>query len=208
MKKASILAAAGLLALLVSCETLLPGTSAKPQGEVKKSPQLTEGQLQEKFIARRNEGKRLLDAKKWGDALDAYLEANEIRGNAAEILLGIGQAYMGLEYWDKAKIFFDRYIVIEKDKDATVYRMIATFYDGKLDSPESAVKLMGKAIDASVENPLASDFWYRGQLYQQLGKKEEAIADYRVAVDLAKKAKDDKLVTQATTAMAALAGAK
>jgi tetratricopeptide (TPR) repeat protein len=207
MRKGILIAAVCAAALFMSCETLgRPGD--QPKGEVKKAPQLTEGQLQEQYIARRNEGRKLLESRQYGKALDAYLEANEIRTNSAEILLGIGQAYLGLEYWDKAKTFFDRYLALEKDRDPETYRMIARLYGDRLEFFDLAVKVWSKAIDANAASPLATDYYNRGLMYQRLGKKDEPVADYKVAIDLARKNKDDKLVTIITNAMAGLAGSK
>lgn len=198
------LATAAAISLLGSCGTLATPPTAKPQGEVKKSPNLTEGQLQEKYILRRNEGKRLLDAKKWGEALDAYLEANSIRQNMPDILLGIGDAYYGLEYWEKAAIFYDRYLKNEKDQNPAVYARLAVFFADKLENLGTAIALMSKAIEAREDPPRATDFLYRGRLMESAGRNVDAIADYKMAQDLAAKAKDDRTVQDATKALAAI----
>jgi len=210
---ACALSALAALLLLASCETLAAGNqqvTAKPQGEIKKSPQLTEGQLQEQFILKRSDGRRSLEAKKYGAALDAYLEANEIRANSPDILLGIGQAYMGLEYWDKAKVYFDRYLAIEKDRNAEIYRMIAHLYADQLEFFDLAAKVWTKAIETSPQGPLSTDYYGRGLAYARLSqpKRDDAIADFKLAIDLATKAKDDKTVALATKAMAGLASTK
>lgn len=192
------------LFVLSSCAGLAPASRAAPAPK----PQLSEGQLQERYLSLRNEGRRLLEAKRYGAALDSYLAANEIRPNAAEILLGVGQAYLGLEYWDRAKLWFDRYLAAEKDRDPAVYRLIARLYGDRLEAWDLAVKVWSKAIDASADAPQAQDFWFRGLALQNLGRKDDAVADFRSALDLARKAKDDKLAAQATNAMAALAGSR
>ena len=191
-----LVAAFALAAALAGCVTL-----DGPKGEVKRSPQLSEGQLQEQYITRRNDGKRLLEAKQYGKALDAFLEANEIRQGNPVVLLGIGQAYVGLEYYEKAKKYFDRYLEVEKDCDPAIYRSIARVYADHLETYDAAAKLYGKAIDAEPPEAAGWDYLRRGETELWAGSKDQALADFNKALEQGQKTKDAKLVQAAKDAI-------
>ncbi len=196
------LGAAGI-ALALSLTLASCATVDKPKGEVKRTPQITEGQLQELFIVKRNEGRRYLEARQFGKALDAYLEANEIRQNMPAILLGVGRAYMGLEYPEKAKKYLDKYLEVEKEFDIAVYREIAAAYAGPIGAYDAAAKVYAKTIAASGGKDAGWDFLKRGEALLKLGKREEALADFNRALEEAQRAKDAKLLQAAKDAIVA-----
>lgn len=195
-------------ALAILCSLASCASVDKPKGEVKRSPQLTEGQLQELYIARRNEGRKLLEGRQYGKALDAYLEANEIRANTPAVLLGIGRAYLGLEYPEKARRYFDKYLEVEKDNDAAVYRELALAYAGPLAALEMAVKAYAKAIAAGEGKEAGWDLLRRGEILLRLGKKDEAAADFSRALETGQRMKDVRLIQAAKDALAAAIGEK
>jgi tetratricopeptide (TPR) repeat protein len=208
LRKIILFSAIAASTLLSGCGTLMPKAADQARPELPKAPQLSEGELQERYIFRRNEGRRLLEAKKFGNALDAFLEANSIRGNSPDIQLYIAEAYVGLEYYDKARAFFDRYLALEKDRNPDTYRMIARIYGEQLELWDLSGKLWARVIDATSQSPIATDFMSRGRVLQRLGRKDEAIADFNRTADLAKKNKDEKLYNEANAASASLAALK
>ncbi len=202
--------AVALLCLGLSACGSLPSSS--PQA-AKSVSALSEGQLQEAYIARRDEGRRLLESKRFGPALDSFLAALRIRPASSDALLGIGRSYAGLEYYEKAKEYFDHYLEIEKDRDSAVYYSIALVYGDKLFLGEAAVRLLTKAIEAATakapvngdQGLLAISFYQRAQFLQRLGKRDDAVSDYGRALDIAQRGKDTRLVVLCKDALGRLA---
>ncbi|MBL8965839.1 MAG: hypothetical protein JNG85_02450 [Spirochaetaceae bacterium] len=181
------LGAAGL-ALALSLALASCATVDKPKGEVKRSPQLTEGQLQELYIVKRNDGRR-------------YLEANEIRQNMPAVLLGIGRAYIGLEYPEKAKKYLDKYLEVEKENDVAAYREIAAAYAGPIGAYDAAAKTYTRALAAGGGKDSGWDYLRRGEVLLRLGKRDDALADFNRAMEEAQRGKDAKLLQAAKDAI-------
>ncbi|HTX73705.1 MAG TPA: tetratricopeptide repeat protein [Rectinemataceae bacterium] len=168
------------------------------------APPLTEGQLQEKYLAQRNEGRSLLERKQYGRALDAFLSANAIRPNAPDTLLGIGKCYAGLEYYEKAREYWDRFVELDREHDGPTYFMIAGLYWTRLGLPDAAIRLLTTAIGQSTDPAGGRYYLLRGNIYAATGKADAARADLTEARTLGLAAKNPELVAEAEAALAKL----
>lgn len=188
------------LALLASC------AGGPPKGAPNSQPVLSEGQLQEKYIAKRNEAKSLLERRQYGRALDAYLEANRIRPASSDTLLGIGESYVGLEYYERAKEYFDRFLEVDKEHDSATYYTIAQVYWGELGLSDAAIRLLTVAIGSSPERGSGWYYLLRGTIYAKMAKADSATADLNEALATGQALKDARLVAEANDALLALSG--
>lgn len=132
-------------------------------------------------------GIEALEQQNYNEALNHFKASCEKGEEARLSLRGEGLAYLGLSKYDEALSSFksaleeSNGLVKSVDYDINYYMAVAEFKSGKI---EDAIKTYTNII--AVNKNEADAYYLRGKSYLELGKPDEAKADYDKATELDK----------------------
>ncbi len=131
------------------------------------------------------QGMQYVEEAQYANAVLSFEKAKEKGEDLAKIYRGLGIAYMGLAEYDKAIEAFlqalgsSNGILDSMDYDINYYLAAAYYKNGQLKEAESTYDSI---IDLESRNAIAYEL--RGKIRLEMGRYEEAMADFDTAIEL------------------------
>lgn len=125
------------------------------------------------------QAKKLLDKKKYDDALEAYQKSLRTNPNW-KAAYGIASDYLRKKNYTEAVVYFRKAQELKKDEPMIWYSLGYSF--GGLNENEQALNALQKAVELK---PNYTDAWYNlGSILFKLERYKEAVEAYRTTVKL------------------------
>jgi|GEM_PF-585412 len=113
--------------------------------------------------------------------LKQALEAAQEEEREADIFYKIAVVYDDWKRYEQAIEFYEKFLEIKRDSEDALYN-IATIYAQKLEEYEKGAEYYKKYLDIRPDDPDA--FFHLGVCHEKSGESEDALLDYRKAIDL------------------------
>lgn len=117
----------------------------------------------------------------WKEALREYLIAAEIAPDSREVFNSLISACNQLQSWDQALVVYEAAVVLKPTAPYPHYYLARLWWSGG----RSEARAIGELERAIELRPKEADFHtLLGDIYQSVGKVEEAIAQYTLALQI------------------------